>query len=155
MSDEKESSRGRLFKIATVAGILGMFLSGFCFGSCLVLVARIRIPEFFDTPLGFKRTPLVGISAVADSALYPSLAALALFWLFFGLCSTSLRGIRTSGSLLPTRQNERDVVEFSQSCPERVVLPTWGTAELLQAQGFGQPFLDEALGGDHGGGSIG
>ena len=83
MSDEKESSRGRLFKIATVAGILGMFLSGFCFGSCLVLVARIRIPEFFDTPLGFKRTPLVGISAVADSALYPPLAALALFWLFF------------------------------------------------------------------------
>ena len=35
-----------------------------------------------------------------------------------------------------------------------VVLPTWGTTELLQAQGFGQALLHEALGGDHGGGAI-
>lgn len=83
MSGEKESSRGRLFKIAAIAGILGMFLSGFCFGSCLVLVGWVRIPEFFETPIGFKRTPLGGISAVADSALYPSLVALAFFWLCF------------------------------------------------------------------------
>src|SRR5271157_4704646 len=61
---------------------------------------------------------------------------------------------RTSGSLLRTRQKERDVVDFSLSCHETAVLPTWGTTELLQAQGFGQAFLDEALGGDHGGGSI-
>src|SRR5271157_479031 len=60
----------------------------------------------------------------------------------------------TSGSLLRTRQKERDVVDFSLSCHETAVLPTWGTTELLQAQGFGQAFLDEALGGDHGGGSI-
>src|SRR5271157_4377915 len=58
------------------------------------------------------------------------------------------------GSLLRTRQKERDVVDFSLSCHETAVLPTWGTTELLQAQGFGQAFLDEALGGDHGGGSI-
>src|SRR5271157_2197357 len=59
-----------------------------------------------------------------------------------------------NGSLLRTRQKERDVVDFSLSCHETAVLPTWGTTELLQAQGFGQAFLDEALGGDHGGGSI-
>ncbi|HMD83796.1 MAG TPA: protease pro-enzyme activation domain-containing protein, partial [Terriglobia bacterium] len=62
--------------------------------------------------------------------------------------------ISASGSLLRTRQKERDVVDFSLSCHETAVLPTWGTTELLQAQGFGQAFLDEALGGDHGGGSI-
>ncbi|HMD86237.1 MAG TPA: hypothetical protein VKO18_16210, partial [Terriglobia bacterium] len=54
----------------------------------------------------------------------------------------SLAGERvpTSGSLLRTRQKERDVVDFSLSCHETAVLPTWGTTELLQAQGFGQAF---------------
>ena len=46
------------------------------------------------------------------------------------------------------------MVEFSWSYHERFVLPTWGTTELLQAQGIGQAFLHEALGGDHGGGAI-
>ena len=60
----------------------------------------------------------------------------------------------SSGSLLRTRQKEWDVVEFSWSCHERVVLPTWGRTEMLQAQGFGQAFLDEALGGEDGGGAV-
>ena len=59
-----------------------------------------------------------------------------------------------SGSLQRIRQKEQDVVEFSWSYHEQVVLPTWGTTELLQAQGFGQAFLDEALGGEDGGGAI-
>ena len=46
------------------------------------------------------------------------------------------------------------MVELSWSCNERAVLPTSGSAELLQSQGFGQAFLNEALGGGDGGGSI-
>ena len=37
------------------------------------------------------------------------------------------------------------MVEFSWSGNERAVLSTWGNAELLQSQGFGQAFLNEAL----------
>jgi len=77
------SLRGRPFKVAALAGILGMIFSGFCFGSCLTLVAWVRIPEFFDAPVGFKHTPLLGISAMAASALGPSFAALVSFWLLF------------------------------------------------------------------------
>jgi hypothetical protein len=83
MSDGRFSSRGRLFMVASRTGILGMILSGICLGSCLVLIGGIRIPEFFDPPLGFKRTPLVGIAAVAESALRPALAALIFFWFYF------------------------------------------------------------------------
>ena len=74
---------GAWFKILAIIAILGMIASGFCFGSCLVLVGWTRIPEFFHAPVGFKGTPLEGISAAANSVLLPSLAALAAFWLFF------------------------------------------------------------------------
>jgi hypothetical protein len=83
MSDDKISSPGRLFKVVALAAILGVFFSGLLVGSCLALVAWVRVPELFHAPVGFKHTPLVGISAVADSALGPLFMALVLFWLPF------------------------------------------------------------------------
>jgi flagellar biosynthesis protein FliR len=79
------SLRGRTFKVLFLATILGMFLSGFCFGSCLELIAWARIAGYFDAPVGYKHTPLVGASAKGASALFPSFLALVMFWLFLWL----------------------------------------------------------------------
>ena len=59
-----------------------------------------------------------------------------------------------SGSLLRNCQSERYPLLFSWVAMSALYYPPGVLHELLQAQGIDQTFLDQALGGEHGGGAV-
>jgi len=59
-----------------------------------------------------------------------------------------------SGSLLRNYQSARYPLLFSWVAVSIVYYPPGVLHELLQAQGIDQTFLDQALGGEHGGGAV-
>ena len=65
-----------------------------------------------------------------------------------------LLGRSLSGSLLRNWQSERYPLLFSWVVLSALYYPPGVLHELLQAQGIDQTFLDQALGGERGGGAV-
>jgi hypothetical protein len=83
--EQKDRRQGGIYWLYTLC-FVGIVSSGLASAACVLLIGSVRVPEFFDAPIGVKHTPLDGLPALADAISGPCVWAFGLF--FVGLWIT-------------------------------------------------------------------